>query len=825
MKKVALPALISILVIIVFISDFQKKKSIPAPVDTIIVEGEDDEHFKRKEEWFDAMHRCAPETNWRQMDIALRQHRTLSAGKMDAIQGEWREVGSNNLAGRTHLADYDSLTGEVYLVSSGGNIWKGTPGSNDWECLNDNFQITGIHFFRRIPFNGSERWLAATGDWNIQGFLYSDDQGVSWTYTTGLENAENWGTLRRAVIVNDVIYALTMEWDYSNWNKITCVYKSVDMGESFEQILEFPEPEYGAESEFDMWAGYYHPENIYLIAGTTFGRLDSQDQFTVLGTLPETSGQTRISAFDENNPQNFYVAKTSNNITHFYTSNDGGVSWNQKGQVSEGPFQMNSFAVSVDNPNTVYFGGVSCFRSLNGGQTWTKKNEWWQYYGSEETMLHADIPGISPFKVDGQELLFINTDGGTYISTDYLSSVQNISMENLRVSQYYSTYTFKEDPAVIYAGAQDQGFQRTVSGQTGDDVYAFDQLISGDYGHIVSGDDGASIWTVYPTFAMYYPDAVNGQDNKMWSFVGSGYYWMPQLMEDPYNPSSCYVAGGSTTSGSHIFYLSANGSSITYIEQDFDFSEGGDAKISAMAYDKSNPINRYVLTSEGTFFISNDFGTTWSKSEGFTGPGCHYFYGASIVVSQNNPNTIYIGGSGYSSSPVFVSYDAGESFEPFNNGLPFTLVFDLVLNDDETMLFAATEIGAFACDLQTGEWTDLFDAGVPDQAFWSVEWVDDFARFASYGRGIWDFTPTTNVGMESFKEQAIVYPNPASDVIKYDLPDNVTIVSVTNINGKELYRSNENNGVINISGWNNGTVFLTSFDGKQKKSYKIIIAH
>jgi len=141
------------------------------------------------------------------------------------------------------------------------------------------------------------------------------------------------------------------------------------------------------------------------------------------------------------------------------------------------------------------------------------------------------------------------------------------------------------------------------------------------------------------------------------------------------------------------------------------------------------------------------------------------------------------------------------------------------------MLFAATEIGAFACDLQTGEWTDLFDAGVPDQAFWSVEWVDDFARFASYGRGIWDFTPTTNVGMESFKEQAIVYPNPASDVIKYDLPDNVTIVSVTNINGKELYRSNENNGVINISGWNNGTVFLTSFDGKQKKSYKIIIAH
>ncbi|PLX00449.1 MAG: hypothetical protein C0593_00915 [Marinilabiliales bacterium] len=718
----------------------------PAPVDTIIVDGEDEAHFEKKKEWFDAMHRTAPGDNWKAMDIEYRHERSNSSKKTGTISGTWSEVGSNNLAGRTHLADYDQETGEVYLLTSGGNIWKGTPGNNDWQSYNDHFQITGAHFFRRISIEGGERWVVATSDWNIQGFLYSDDQGISWNYTTGLENAADWGNLRRAVMIldsgNPVFYVLTMEWDYTNWNKIICVYKSTDLGESFSKVIEYPTPQYGPEAEFDMWTEYEQKNTVYIIENENFGRLDTQDQVVNIGTLPAVSGNTRLTGFDNGTEKRFYVSKTNNSVTAFYASDDGGVTWSAKGSVSEGPFQSNSFAASVINPEILYFGGVNAYRSENSGASWTKVNDWWEYYGNEMTKLHADIPGMCPFEVDGSELLFINTDGGTYISEDYLATVENISMENLRISQYYTTLTYKEDPTVIYAGAQDQGYQRTVAGQSGDNVYNFDQLISGDYGHLVSGDDGASTWCVYPGFAMYYPDAVNSTNRKTWDFVGSGFFWMPQLMEDPYDPTGCYLAGGSTTSGSHIYYLNSNGYSISYEEQDFDFSEGGDAKISAMAYSKANPINRYVLTSEGGFFYSNDYGVNWNKSQGFSGPGTHYFYGNSIIVSENEPLTIYVGGSGYSSCPVFVSYDGGLNFETFNAGLPGTLVFDMVLDDSETILFAATEVGAFACDLTTGEWSDLFEAGVPDQAFWSVEWVNSFARFATYGRGIWDFTPT-----------------------------------------------------------------------------------
>ncbi len=748
MKKILL-FLLPVLIIGITLYSIQRMDiSMPQPVETVIVDGEDEGHFIKKQEWFDAMHRADSGTNWKQMDMESRITRLENPVGTKNITGTWSEVGSNNLAGRTHLCDYDHETGEVYLITSGGNIWRGTPSNNDWQCVNDHFQITGAHFFRRIPHNDGERWCIASKSWNIQGFLYSDDQGQTWSYTTGLENVASWGTMKRAVMTidngNPVFYALAMEWDYTNWNKIICVYKSTDLGESFEKILQYDEPEFGSEAEFDLWSDYKQNTTVYIVENENFGIIDENNQVVPIGELPAVSGDARLTGFDNGTTKKFYLSKTNNNYTTFYGSDDGGISWTARGNVNEGPFHTNSFVASVINPDILYFGGVTGFRSEDGGASWTKVNEWWEYYGNEETMLHADLPGINPFEIDGEELLFISTDGGTYISTDHMATVQNISLENLRISQYYSTLTYEQDHNVIYAGSQDQGYQRSVAGQTGDDVYNFDQLISGDYGHLVSGDGGASSWCVYPGFAMYYPDAVTGTASKTWDFIGSGHFWMPQLMEDPYDPASCYYAGGSTTSGSHIFHLQCPGYYISHTEQDFDFSEGGDAQISAMAYSKVNPANRYVLTSEGGFFYSHNDGVNWTKSQSFNGPGCHYFYGASIVVSQNNPNTIYIGGSGYSTSPVFVSYDGGVNFEEFRNNLPGTLVFDMVLNDSETTLFAATEIGAFACDIMTGEWTDLFYAGVPDQAFWSVEWVGDFARFATYGRGIWDFTPHTS---------------------------------------------------------------------------------
>ena len=53
-----------------------------------------------------------------------------------------------------------------------------------------------------------------------------------------------------------------------------------------------------------------------------------------------------------------------------------------------------------------------------------------------------------------EDFQLICTDGGIYISYDQFENVQNLSMNGLGVSQYYSTYTTRFSPYHIYAGSQ-----------------------------------------------------------------------------------------------------------------------------------------------------------------------------------------------------------------------------------------------------------------------------------------------------------------------------------------------------------------------------------
>jgi hypothetical protein len=191
----------------------------------------------------------------------------------------------------------------------------------------------------------------------------------------------------------------------------------------------------------------------------------------------------------------------------------------------------------------LYFGDIECNRSQNAGQSFTRISEWFEYYDNIVNRLHADIPSVNCLlDENGEEFQLINTDGGTYYSNTNASVVENISLGRLEhVSQYYSTLTAAYDTSILYVGSQDQGFQLSTSDNGG--ALDLTQVISGDYGHIVSSNDGGSIWMVYPGFAIFYP---NGTSNVSytWDFDGNNSFWMPPLMADPDNETVCYMANG-----------------------------------------------------------------------------------------------------------------------------------------------------------------------------------------------------------------------------------------------------------------------------------------
>ena len=165
-----------------------------------------------------------------------------------------------------------------------------------------------------------------------------------------------------------------------------------------------------------------------------------------------------------------------------------------------------------------------------------------------------------------------------------------------------------------------------------------------------------------------------------------------------------------------------------------------------MEYSPIDPSHMYVLTEDGDFYYSSDFGENWVQTMFFSGPNSHYFYGSTIWASQTELGKLYIGGSGYSNPAVYISTNHGQTFEIIDQGLPNTLVFQISGTPDDLILFAATEVGPYAFSDNEGQWSLISGIHAPDQTYWSVDYIPEIrtARFGTYGRGIWDFVLEDN---------------------------------------------------------------------------------
>lgn len=414
--------------------------------------------------------------------------------------------------------------------------------------------------------------------------------------------------------------------------------------------------------------------------------------------------------------------------------------------------------------------------------------------------LHADIPGVNSYiSPTGEEIFLISTDGGIYRTYGDHLSIKNISLKQLNVSQYYSIYTYNTPLHIIYAGSQDQGFQRSEPFES--NILDFEQTISGDYGSLSSGDHGKSIWTVYPGFVMYYPDAVKSKDNARWTFTGryADRVWMPPVVAVPNSPRKAYLAPGGTNNNSTIFKLEYINNSINVEELSYVFdATNSQNDVSALAVSPVNTYKLYAATKLGKFYTSLDEGTTWRETLGFTGPGYNYLHPTRILPSITNQDVVYLAGSGYSSPAVYMSEDDGISFKAISNGLPPCMVYDLAFTLDEEFLFAATSAGPYVYIKTHDKWYSMNGLENPDQNYWSVNYLYDkkIVRFATYGRGIWDFNishlsnePISSVADNINVKRLNIYPNPSNGMINLDfaaVAGKRTIVKLYDLEGKIL---------------------------------------
>ncbi len=691
----------------------------PPPTEHWLAADVEKKNNKARKEWIAGFHKTAPGVDYKAIEAEnglaqMEKRRLLARGPRGPEDGHWVERGSENQAGRMHVATHALDGSGLYAGSALGGVWKGSLDGEDWTPIGDGL-YGGAHWLAVLDPRSADsphRVFAVNGSAWLH---YSDDDGDTWTASDGLDG---YWTIKRVVVADDETIFVLAGYD---WPTSYTLFRSIDGGESFEDIRDL------GDYAGDVWVpraeGAY--EGAWLVDDDSLWQsLDGGDSWDEVAALGLGGSRAELAISEAGR---MWLAHGGERL---YSSDDDGQSWTQVNSLND---YWGELQASITDVDVAAYGGVE-FYSTRNGSNFSRMNSWGDYYSQPLTRLHADIMGIDVvLQEDGSELWYVSTDGGLYRSTDQLETVRNLSMSGLRVSQYYTTHT-SNVTGNIAAGAQDQGYQWTEEDNEG--PLEFEQLISGDYAHLTSGDGSHQyVYSVYPGIVLVqYRE--NDPELSYASFPNDSASWLPPIVADPNDNTAFFFCG----SRLWRYEKGGNGwSSSRYSDKDFD-NQGGYEYLSAIAFSPLNSDKAWAATNYGRVFWSEDAGVNWTRSD--TLNYSQYWYGHAVLPSRLDEDVVYVGGSGYNAHEVYRSTDGGRSWEAWDEGLPYTQVYDLVEAPDYSgRVFAGTETAAYMREADGDEWIDITSDTAPITIYWDAQAVEEggLIRFGTYGRGIWDF--------------------------------------------------------------------------------------
>lgn len=151
---------------------------------------------------------------------------------------------------------------------------------------------------------------------------------------------------------------------------------------------------------------------------------------------------------------------TAYNTDSCYKSINGGVTWTKQNTTvmpgglgnGQGWYSI-SLAINPGNTAEVISGGLDCYRSTNSGSTWTKFTNW----TTPQPYVHADHHFAMYWITGGQTRMYLGTDGGIFYSSNNGSTFSSKN-RNLGIKQFYSAAIHPAAGSVYaIAGAQDNG--------------------------------------------------------------------------------------------------------------------------------------------------------------------------------------------------------------------------------------------------------------------------------------------------------------------------------------------------------------------------------
>ncbi len=418
-------------------------------------------------------------------------------------------------------------------------------------------------------------------------------------------------------------------------------------------------------------------------------------------------------------------------------STDGGATWTQRIDNNFcGGQCFYDIAIDVDptNADRVYLGGTGTTTtfaiSTDGGTSFT----------NSQSGLHTDshVIAVAPSL---PSTIYFGSDGGIYKSTDSGVTWASLNNTTFRSTQFMGLAVHPIDPNFTIGGTQDNGtnFYQPAGTWTRADF--------GDGGYAVIDQSALNTTTVSMYHTYFNASTLQGYGfvattatatEGNWTFrgcngvsgngipCGGAVLFYAPLEQGPGTPNTIYY-------GANILYRSSDlGANHTAVSQNltnpisaigispqndnvrivgqnnggiFGTSTGSStlADLDALGVVPNNFVARAVVDPNSTttayvtlsaFGVTNVWKTTtlsavnptWTAAVGSGGTALPLVPVNAFVVDPTNSNNLFAG----TDIGVYVSTDAGTSWNPFGTGLPAVAVFDMVIHPVTRTLRIAT---------------------------------------------------------------------------------------------------------------------------------------
>lgn len=706
----------------------------------------------------------------------------------------FRNIGPAVTSGRiSDFAVNPTNLHEYYVATSSGGVWKTVNAGTTYEPIFDSQGSYSIGCVTLDPNNPNVVWVG-TGENNNQrsvaygdGIYKSEDGGSTWK-NMGLKTSEHIGKIIIDPKNSDVVYvaAIGPLWKEGDERG---VYKTTDGGKTWNQVLKLDEHTGVNDLVMD-------PRNPAVLYASAFQRRRHDYAYvsggpgsgmykTVDGGKTWEKANTGLPAADKGrigldispaNPDYIYAIVDAAKDAGFYRSINRGASWVKMSDHQTGGNYYNEVIADPKNPNRVFTMGYAISVSDDGGKNFRPIGEKSKHVDNHALWVN---PTNTNHMING-------CDGGIYETWDGAKTWQFKS--NLPVTQFYKVEVDNTEPFYfVYGGTQDNfslGGPSRTRNESG--------ILNSDW-FVTNGGDGFESAIDPFNTNIVYAESQHGGLVRFDKATGesTGIQPKPRKGENDYRwnwdvplQTSVHKKGRIYFAANKVFRSDDYGNTWQVISEDITRNldrnklplmgkvwsidatgkNSGTAlygTVSAMSESPKNENLIVIGTDDGLIQTTINGGTTWKKSETFTGvPAMTYVY--HLLTSQHDENVIYATFNNHKRGDfkpyIYKSNDKGATWISITANLPergstYSMMEDHV---DPNLLFAATEFGVYFSNDGGKSWRQLKNGlptiGIRDMA---IQKRENDLVLASFGRGFYvldDYSPLRNLKQTDGKE-------------------------------------------------------------------------